>query len=415
MRIALILDNKTREYSYLQLLKKTLTDKLNADVSIIGSVAEQQRIYLLLYKIKPQIVFISQIVEDCMRGIAYYIKKSGGLVFVLPAEITVIPAISNLIVNKKLQYNKLLDAIFLPGSRMRKLYSDTDIPSYKMYVVGSPKIDVLVKETDKDFLKRDLFLHSYKITPNKKNVFIFTSFVTIPPHYLTQNQTFQGNEKKILANNEYTLKNKTEYIETIKRLTEDLPNCNIILKTHPLENTAHYQEIKAPNFFILPKLSLYNCLDSIDLAIHWSSTIATECWIKGIQTLQYIPIIKKSSLSEFRLGNPTVNSYEDLLKTILLCLNKNIGRKFIPIQKKFLENNYYKLDGKSSLRIAEICKKYARNEIKVDYKPKFSKLIYLITTAQKFLGLSLSRSMIGFFKKRYSAEYAIQNFVEELR
>lgn len=416
LKIVLILDNKDREYNYLQLLKKTLIDTLNTEVSLIGSVAEQERMYFLLYKIKPNIVFLSQAVEESMKDIAFYIKQSGGLVFILPAEITIIPAISHLIVNKKLKYNKYTDAIFLPGKRMMQLYKSTDVSPEKIYVVGSPKIDVLINDYGNEFLKRSVFLSKYKINPNRRNIFIFTSFVIIPSEFFSINESFKSSEKKFLANNAYTFKSKSNYIDTIKKLTNDFPKLNIILKIHPLEDKRDYQSISAPNFYFLPKIPLYNCLDSIDLSIHWSSTVATECWIKKIKTLQYVPFIKNGSLSEFRLGNPTVSSYEDLIEAIKIYLNKKVDKKFLSFQKKYLEDNYYKLDGKSCLRIKEVIRKnYANKKIEVNYQSNFNKLIYFIVFIQKFFGLKISRLITNVALKEFNPEYTIKNFVEEVR
>lgn len=415
LKIVLILDNKDREYAYLQLLKKTLTKILKADVSIVGSVAELQRTYYLLYKIQPHIVFLSQIAEESMRNLSLYIRQSGGLVFVLPAEITIIPKISSLIVNKYLLYDKYLDAIFLPGGRMQQLYKDSDICPKKMFTVGSPKIDVLINKTSNEFLKKQVFLKKYKINQLNHNLFIFTSFVTIPTEYISTNKSFKGNKNEIINNNIYTLKNKKIYIKTIAKLVNDFPNINIILKTHPLEDTNDYLNINAPNFYILPKISLYNCLASIDLAIHWNSTVATECWIKGIKTLQFVPFMEKSSLSEYRLGNPLVSSYEELVININIYLQKNMEKGNLSFQKQYLRDNYYKLDGKASQRISKIImEKYLTIERQIKYRINFNKQFYFILIIQKLFGLRASRFIIRLFLKKFYPEYAIKNYINEI-
>lgn len=416
LRIALILDNKDREYNYLLLLKKILTKKLQAEISLIGSVAELQRIYYLLYKIKPHMVFLSQIVEKSVRDISLYVKQSGGLVFVLPAEITVIPVISFVLVNNNLKYDKYVDSIFIPGERMMKLYRNTDVSTEKLYLVGSPKMDVLISNFGEGFQKRSIFLNEHNINTSRKNIFIFTSFITLPPEFFTINNSFKADQKKFLENNNYTLKNKAQYINSLRKLVSDFPLFNIILKVHPLEQLKDYKGINAPNFYILPKVSLYNCLNSIDLAIHWSSTVATECWIKGITTLQYIPFVKKKSLSEFMMGNPIIKSYDELVRSIKIYMGKKTDKKFISSQQKFIKDNYYLVDGKSCLRIADIIlKNFASKQIQVNYSPIFSKLIIFVTILQKIFGLKVSRRIMGLLLKKFDPEYSIKNFVEEVR
>src|SRR5690349_17048950 len=128
-KIVLICDNVVRELAALELLKKALKSVLGADVTIVGSLGEVQRIYYLLYKLKPNIVFISQNQEDITRDIIKYLKTSGAIVCILPMELAYSRSNLSWFYNKRLSYRDYGDYFFLPGPQSFKdVVHYTNIP-----------------------------------------------------------------------------------------------------------------------------------------------------------------------------------------------------------------------------------------------------------------------------------------------
>lgn len=116
------------------------------------------------------------------------------------------------------------------------------------------------------------------------------------------------------------------------------------------------------------------------------------------------------------MGNPIIKSYDELVRSIKIYMGKKTDKKFISSQQKFIKDNYYLVDGKSCLRIADIIlKNFASKQIQVNYSPIFSKLIIFVTILQKIFGLKVSRRIMGLLLKKFDPEYSIKNFVEEVR
>lgn len=414
-RIAILLDNKARELGGILLLQKTLQGKIHAQVKIMGSIAERVRTYHFLYTFQPHIVLLSQAVEDSMREFSQYITLSGGKVFLLPSEITIMRSLSKLIINPQLHYNDFVKGIFLPGKRMSALYRKTDLSEKKLHIVGSPKIDVLIQEKGNEFLSRKMFLKKIGAPIKGKNIYIFTSFVPIDEDYLEKNLTFRSNKRLLVENNHYIQKTKDAYLRTIEQLCYDFPQYTIIHKPHPLERSTFLKKIHASNFFTAEHVTFNQCIKSIDLAVHWSSTVATECWIKRITTLQYIPVSGKDHfLSEFSPGNPIAHTYHQLYLALKKYLRAPLEKKYTRRQLQYLQDNYYRIDGKSVNRIASIIKKeWKQFSQDISYQKNFSSFYSLFMILEHIVGKKLSRRIAGFFNRNYNWKYAVQNIYDE--
>jgi len=416
-KIVLICGNAQRELSMLQLLKKEFEDTLNANVWIIGSIADVQKIYYLLYKIRPNMVFISQIVEKVTRDIAYYVRQSGAILCVLPVELYYL---KNEYRNtfKKQSYNEYLDYYFLPGENM---YNDTlilsDIRKSKMLITGTPRVDLYINKKAKNMLSREEFCRKYFLKRNSKNIFVFTSFIVTSLNYIKKEKAFEGELDYILKRNNGMLEMRSLFIRDIKKICTDFPDCNVILKLHPLEENFFCLEKNPNNLRVIKDISFNDTVRSIDLAVYWRSTIATECWVNDIRTLQYIPVNNHESLrGDFNEENPIYYKYSELRRGISKYLLHKFEKKYLLAQKRYLQVNYYKIDGLAVKRIAKKVKKILLkvNDGVLDYKFANDKGFCLFVFFEKIFGVRLSRRLISVFKKNYSWRYAVDNYVFKL-
>jgi surface carbohydrate biosynthesis protein len=414
-KIVLICMDLQRELSMLELLKKEFEDILQADVWIIGSLADIQKIYYSLNQIKPDMVFISQIIEKDCRNIANYVRKSGATLCVLPVELTYPTKDGFSFLNTKQLYDKYVDYYFLPGRRMYEDISrSSDISKNKMFITGNPKIDLYINKNAKKVLLRREFCIRYSVRKNQGNIFIFTSFVITPADYIKREKAYKGSVNRILKKNKEVLETRDAFVRDIKKLCVDFPKYNIILKPHPFEDSSFYKKIEIKNFYMINTVTFNDTINSIDLAIHWCSTVATECWVNGIKTLQYVPIvIHEGLLTDYNRENPVYNNYLDLRKGISKYLIHNLDKKYLFFQKKYLRFWYYKTDGNSVKRIAIKIKKVLRNEHRdaLNYISVNSKILYIFIIAEKILGIRLSRRVVSYFRKDYNWRYAADNFV----
>ncbi len=417
LRIVLLTDNTLRELAGLRFLKTQLQNSLrahNPTVKIIGSIAEVQHVLFQLHHIQPHIVCISQIQERYCRLIAEYVKKSGALLFVLPSEITPARSVQSLIVSPHMQYNHLLDGILLPGTKLRSFFEQTDIPARKLFVTGSPKIDVAISSTGLD---RASFVQKYSLSPQKSNVFIFTSFPRREVSYYQSDDCFTDNISFMTRVHTAIRQTETQYLQTLPEICRQLQDCNVILKPHPLEDTAKYAAISSPNFSVISDASIIDCLPSIDVAIHWNSTVCTECWFHHIPTLQYSPVREADwLLSDFTPGNPVFATVATLIKATRKTLSSRspVSKKFTTFQKEYITENYFKSDSNSSKRIALIFNRFVQAGVpKPNYVAQHRAFWSVIEKLQSITSVYVSRRLLGLIFHNYKWRYALENFVDE--
>jgi len=419
LNVVLICDAKDRELSGLEYTAEQLKKDLQAKVTIIGSLAENQRMFFLLSRLKPDIVFISQIQEKILRDIAKYVKESGGIICVIPNELTYLKSnFAKTYFNSRLSYDSYVDFYFLPGKQMEQdLKKYSDISKDKFFIVGSPRMDLLSPLIQETFLDRKSFCKKHSIPVSKKNIFIFTNFADVKEEYLQKEEAYIGQVKEVAEIYHKLRKTREAYFQDIPKLCTSFPKFNFIIKPHPLEDVNEYKKIKAKNLYIVANENYNNTLQSIDLEIHWNSTTATECWIKGKKTIQYVPV-SGCQLNEFSCGNPVFYNFEDLKQGIRRYIDKPLEKTYINYQQKYISTWYFKIDGKSYERITKILKAKRRNKFflnrilkEKNYRPGFDKSWIVVEIVEKFLGIGLTRRLVSLFKRNYEWSYASRNYV----
>jgi surface carbohydrate biosynthesis protein len=416
LRMLLLCDNVVRELESLRFLRTKLEKSLKAEVAIVGSVAEWERMKWELQQFQPHVVFMTQIQEQKCRELAEYVKASGAKVCVIPPETTLVKALQHLTVNPQLAYDYLIDFLFLPGQSLRELYRATDVKKSKIFVTGSPKIDILINQEGPDFYSREQFTQRFGIRPNKTNIFIFSSFRGYSKEYIKNDIAFTGVTSIANDESDFIDQSLDAYLEMLPHLCQQYPDYNFILKPHPLESSQPYRNIRFPNFYLIDqKLTLQACYKSADLVIHWNSTVAAECWLHHIKTIQYSPCTKYAHLlSELYHGNPLFTTYSGLVKGINRYLNSKMDQKYLTIQQQYLKDNYGNLKPDSSEKIASILKTQLEKPIKpVSYSPQVSWKLFFFQALERLLGVSGSRRLAHLYDKKYQWRYSIENYVNE--
>lgn len=413
IRVGLICNNATRELATFISLKHEFENSLGARVKIIGSIAEIQRTLHSLFIFKPHVVFISQLQEDSCRTIARYVKKSGALLIILPEEITPARVVTSIVVNPKLKYDHLVDLVLLPGRIMYNMFLKTDIDVSKLFITGAPKMDVEYRQKGRSRSELTKLLH---LDSKKKNVFIFTSFAhSANIEYYRGNKCFSGSMRLIIKIQKVIRDTRLSYLEVLPKICNQFPQYNIVLKPHPLEDLSYYRQLKAPNLVISSRLSMQDCFPSIDLAIHWNSTIATSSWLHKIPTLQYSPLkVHDWLLSDFTRGNPLVHSYHKLFQLIERYIEKpgTYPHKHLLFQEGYLSENFFKIDGRSQHRIVKQTSKLLKEcKIRVNYEPQFNPVWYIMMFFEKLFGVLLSRRLAAVMIRNYNWRYAVDNYL----
>jgi len=412
IKVVIICNNINRDFAYQSYLKKEIERNLKYEVTIIGSIADRQRIFYLLFKICPDIVILPQVQEESCREIASYVRKSGGLVCIIPAEITYSSKLNTSILNKQLEYLNFFDYMFLPGKKMCKDLISYGFPKSRLFITGSPKIDILVGEWKK-FKSRKTICHRYNMPLKKKNICIFSTFIITPEEYIRKEEAYTGLVDSTVRLSKSILLLREKYSEAINKMCIDFPDYNIVLKPHPLEDGDWFATIKSPNFYIIRNESANNMMKSIDLLLHWNSTVATEGWVHGIKTIQYVPIKEHSKLlCDFHRGNPICYSYGELHRQITSLIDKPLDKRYIRFQSRYLKEWYGRLDGKSGERVVTLLTNtyLVKGNNVVVYGRNFSMLYYIFIFLENVFGSLYSRRIVSLFIK-YQWQYAVDNLV----
>ncbi|PIR58650.1 MAG: hypothetical protein COU69_04435 [Candidatus Pacebacteria bacterium CG10_big_fil_rev_8_21_14_0_10_56_10] len=414
LRVSLICDNKIREYDSLLLLQEKLRDELHAQVKIFGSIAEIQRIYFMLHKFQPDVVILPQVQEKSCRELADYVRKSGGIVGVLPSEVTLSDTMVKTVVNDDTHYDRYVDLFFFPGKDQKKHFLFSDLSASKMFVTGSPKIDVSVLAAQRQPMSRKEFSTTFQIPLNRKiNIFVFTSFPISSEDYQKKDISFSKSIPFLRMVSKYIRLTKESYLQMIPLLAGRFSNCNIILKPHPLELVSTYSSLNVPNLHIVDKATIHQCFGSIDLAIHWTSTVASECWINDVKTIQYSPFAEYDEhLIDLTPGNPLFHTREELFAGITHYLKHPLEPKYLRFQRQYLRNNFYLLDGMSSGRIASVIKRNLRfHKTKPSYSRGYSYLFFVQHLLDRWLGPVLVRRIMSSLFRSKSWRYAQLNYL----
>jgi CDP-glycerol glycerophosphotransferase (TagB/SpsB family) len=302
-----------------------------------------------------------------------------------------------------------VDYLFLPGKNLATLFANTDISKQKFHITGSPKIDISLNNKTES---KKLFLSNHNIPQTyKKYITVFTSFIDTNTKYLHSDPLFKDQVEFKESFNNCVIATRTKYQKALTTLAQTFPNYAFLIKPHPLEKET--LSCTQDNIFLIQNAKAPDLFKVTDIAIHWLSTVALECWFHAIPVIEYFPVKQKMFLPDFHLGNPLYFTQKELLSGVQHYLTHPIEKKYQRIQKKYLEYSFFSLDGKSARRIAHVLGASRKNSTAVRYKFPGSLSAVGVHLLEKCMGVLLSRKLIAMLLPTFKAEYAIKNCIHE--
>jgi surface carbohydrate biosynthesis protein len=405
-RIVLLMDNKNREQAFLQLLHATIKQNYpEFEVYILGSIADIRYTCYQLSVLKPSVVVIAQVFEQSCRQIITYAKQSGAIVALLPAEIRTSLAYTKL-VQSDVKLNELVDIAFMPGQELTELFKQTDLNHKKLLTTGSPKIDLALA---KEKMSRTEFMTHYQLNRAQKNVFVFTSFVETNLDYMRQDPLFSQQLAFKESFNHCVQATRKLYQQAIANLAQSFPSYNIVIKPHPLEKKP--LAVSAPNVHLISDATIDDCLRSIDLAIHWTSTVALECWLHHIPVIEFFPTPDQPQfLPNFTQGNPLYFNEPDLMAGVKKYLNRPVEANYTNYQSEYLTYAFHHLDGHASYRVARGLSGLLKHRTLLNYHSETDPGTLSLAIAERLLGHKISRLLLKQLQPNYQAQYVIDNY-----
>jgi surface carbohydrate biosynthesis protein len=382
----------------------------------------------LIPSIKPHVIVYNNLYHHTKNSYARYLKQHGIKIVILPTEGITFSNNQTVLfthktagidfVDKYLAWNQLMfDAIL----------HNRVLPQSKLELVGCGRLD-FYRPPLKTLLKDKVYFRDkYGVNVNRKNVLIVTNYANAEfwpdASLLKKNLSNQGalgipafSHPEALAQYEYEYRDKTFHL--LREVCKKNIEANILLKYHPSENVSTYNQLIKDikrfkkDIFLIEGEYIWDVLNSSDVVVQRSSTVAIEAWLLGKQTieLELMPSDKHFLQPLYREGSWQARNAKELV-ALLERLNEKspLPGPMQEIRDSILEKVVYKVDGNATARIA-----HTLNEVACQAAPDFENIRLLrlkdkvkarVRQTGGMRGYDLFQSLIKFRFNDYLGRY----------
>ena len=368
-KIAIFVDHKIRDLAGMVYLK-LLLEEYGYEV-LVTYIANFDIIGLF----RPNLVVIPQsrafITGKWMLDIA---KKINCLVVSIPTEGVIANDDVGMLFGGKL--SNLTDPVninFLWGKGMENALKMAGSACLeKTIVVGNPRFDFYVAPLSSLFLSKTDFCNKYKMDVARPIVLWATGY----PYTHRDRNEIVKDLKTTYTDKLIDVDTFIEDINMSQKLTLEAfirfasanKNINFIIKPHPFErideNNIYLKCIQkegVDNVFIINEEHISNVLNSADLLLHTRSTTSTEAWFlkKPTISLEFVPTELGEHHKSLIAGGDIATNYEELESKALHYLHGGeIPESMMEAREKYIFKWFYKIDGKSTQRIANVLNEF---------------------------------------------------------
>lgn len=252
-----------------------------------------------------------------------------------------------------------------------KLLNNKIIDKNKVYIIGSHRLDtpVLIKNS----VKKESIAKKYNLDVNKKWIMIAANIIII-----------KGRDSKEYIM--YKQESRQKFIDGIKRMAEELKDVEIIYRFHPATSKEQKKEEAEQfrdyvNIHFINEESVSYWLSQIDMMVIWQSTSSIEAWAANVPVISYIPVDTPKEFDTWHMNFVTkTDNIQVIIENVKKCIKNGIleeDKKILELRKEFIHKWYYKIDGKSTYRLAYVIDKISKDRIE-PYTSKESKINLLL-------------------------------------
>jgi len=225
----------------------------------------------------------------------------------------------------------MLDAFFLWGRHHQELALSKQEFRH-LHVVGNPRIEILKNKYRAIFKKKVA-----NINERFGNFILLNTNFGSVNHYLGQeyslkiakslinfsqkDEEFQSEKlrhKKVLM---------AHFMEFVKKITQKYPDRNVIVRPHPSENRATWEQIQRDNLHVINEGSVIPWLLSASALVQQNCTTAIEALLLGTPTITFNPVYDErfdsSILQSMTRKCQSVDELVDAVSVILETQSKN--------------------------------------------------------------------------------------------
>jgi len=348
---------------------------LNLKVKI-KSVLSMRRYWIKLYC--PKVVIHISI--DHPSTVEDY-KMLGGMrsiCLMSPTEVFATPDPKDVI--SKYDYKELIYGALLPGERTKDILIENDkIFPNQAFVVGYPTLDWSNPELRRYFLSQRDFKRKNNIAETHKIILLISSFSVADMNFSKWEKDYFNlpkslTKKRVEDFSTDAKEMRIRAISDISQLLADNPNWHLIIRKHPFENSSVYEKILSGQNQITyapAEMDIHDLLSVSDVVVHWNSTVSVQAWIFDKPTIllhleKQFFLNKEEEASEN--GNYICFNKQQLNIALSEALDKGTPFEQIKTRKEFLNNWFDGADGKSSVKIANLVARLAKQDIHVSSK-----------------------------------------------
>lgn len=230
----------------------------------------------------------------------------------------------------------VVDKIAVWGDGVKRQLMESNFDKEQIVVTGCPKNDRMKVIRDKETVRKE-------IGGFGKHVILFP---TSPQPYIT-------NKK---------------YIDMLFGVISEFPDARFVVKTHPREaDISIYQQTAKKHELdvIIKRNDLYDLINACDIVVTVSEMVALEAALMGKPVIIFNPLEKKHIIPLVEKGVVVgIHEQDKLACMIKNMLTKNEQKRLSRRMSHFIADYAYKLDGKSSERVADVIVSLAKGKPK---------------------------------------------------
>ncbi len=313
----------------------------------------------------PDVLVLDQIAWDYRARQANLAKRLGCRLVVMPTSgLFQDMSQHSLVAGQAFQANGLVDRYLAWGEAARQaLLSSATLSPERVRTVGCPRFDFYSAPYTRLFGERPDFFRRLGI-PLREG-----PLITWTPGNVAYAATGRDDLKRWAAGTRVdpdiyreemaeSVHQYEEHAPWVTEIARRRPGWTVIVKVHPGDQLSRYlwMRERSANIHVVQNVPIRELLFHADVLLQWCSTTANEAWMLGKPVLSLTTARASLKIdAEYAAGNEPIRSADEAV----LAVDRHLGDRRIPeaqlrSRDTFLEKTYFRVDGRSGERCAQV-------------------------------------------------------------
>jgi surface carbohydrate biosynthesis protein len=300
---------------------------------------------------------------------------------------------------KKIGVNDIVSLYFIWGQEQYSAFSrQNSIHKDALHLVGCPRYDYCTNPLRGSTFPKGI---------NQSYILINTRFSAINPRFTSGSHVEKYTMIRAGFNVDWVEKfiNDSEvsynhFVQSIKQLSLSFPDEEFILRPHPFEDCMAYSQLnKLKNIRVIQDGTSIDWISSAKLLIHQNCLTSNEAVMMNIEPISLewfnTDSIREEGACNISRSVQSQKELESLVEAILSDKDNGLDSQILKTRTQLIQNRFYKVDGKSAKRVADLIYKEVTADGKVKKKIylKFNLRQNALFFAKKLFGFKLYHSL----------------------